>query len=257
MTEKKSRPFVAQRRKTIVEMLQRRGRMSVADLSEQLGISPLTVRRDLTSLEEDGILTRRYGEAILTGTDVACADQALSPYESKKDAIAREAAALIGDDELVLINTNSTALMTIPHITAQGVTVVSNSMRMETLPVPPNGMMLVTGGEIRPPRGVLSGEFALNNIRSIAATACFVGCAGVSIEAGVTSTTQQEAVVNSLMVERSKKMVLLADSSKLGVAAGFCYASLDQVSLLITDTDLSDEDVELLLEAGVQEIRRV
>lgn len=234
-------------------MLQETGRMSVADLSERLGISPLTVRRDLSHLEERGVLHRRYGEAIL-------ADNALestgdpSPFEAKKDAIARAAAQLVHDHDLLLVNTSSTALMSVPHITAQGVTVVSNSLNIQSLPVPPSGMILVTGGEIRPPRGVLSGEFALANIRGVAATLCIVGCAGISTAAGVTSTTQQEAVVNSLMVKRAERMVLLADSSKLGIAAGFSYASLDQVSLLITDTGITAENIEMLREAGVQQI---
>ena len=59
------------------------------------------------------------------------------------------------------------------------------------------------------------------------------------------------------MVERADRMVLLADSSKLGIGAGFTYAPLDRVTLLITDTDATDEDVEILLEAGIHEIRRV
>lgn len=255
--EKRNRSFVEQRRKTIVGMLQQTGRMSVSDLSEQLGISPLTVRRDLNILEEEGVLYRRYGEAILAERADIDPDLPFVPYEAEKDAIARAAAALVKDNDLLLINTSSTALMTIPHITAQGVTIVSNSLRMESFPVPPNGMMLVTGGEIRPPRGVLSGEFALSNIRNIAATICFVGCAGVSPTAGITSTTQQEAVVNSLMVEHSKQTVLLADSSKLGVAAGFCYAPPQSIDLLITDTGVTDEEVEMLLESGFKEIRRV
>ena len=77
------------------------------------------------------------------------------------------------------------------------------------------------------------------------------------LTAGITSTTQQEAIVNSLMDERSDRMVLLADSRKLGIGAGFSYASLDQVNLLITDTGATDEDVQILLEAGIHEIRRV
>ena len=85
----------------------------------------------------------------------------------------------------------------------------------------------------------------------------FLGCAGISRTAGITSTTQQEAIVNSLMDERSDRMVLLADSRKLGIGAGFSYASLDQVNLLITDTGATDEDVQILLEAGIHEIRRV
>ena len=84
-----------------------------------------------------------------------------------------------------------------------------------------------------------------------------MGCAGISLTAGVTSTTQQEATVNALMVERSDRLVLLADSSKLGIGAGFSYAPLNKVSLLITDTGATDEDITALLEAGVHQVKRV
>lgn len=256
MPEKKSRSFVTQRRDTIAQMLRDKGSVQVADLADSLGISPLTVRRDLDVLEKEGIAYRRYGEAVLAdGNDQPNNESKLR--DAAKEAIARSTVDLLHDHSLLFVNTSSTALMAVEHIKADGVTVVTNSVRAQSLPIPPSGMILMTGGEVRPPRGVLSGEFALANIRSVAATACFVGCAGFSLSAGVTSTTQQEATVNSLMVERSDRMILLADSSKMGIGAGFTYAPLDSISLLITDTGLSDENYEALLEAGVQEIRRV
>lgn len=246
-----------QRRRTILNILSAQGRASVADLAGRLGISQLTLRRDLTELEARGLVTRHYGEAELAGGAGRGTAAKEDPFETVKDAIARAGARIVDDNELLFINTSSTALDLVPHITAQGVTVVTNSALAQDLPTPPSGMILVTGGEIRPPRGVLSGEFALANIRSVSATTCFVGCAGISTVAGITSTTQQEATVNSLMVERSDRMVLLADSRKLGMTAGFTYAPLDRVTLLITDAGATDEDVQVLLEAGIHEIRRV
>lgn len=258
MAERRGRSFVEQRRRTILNILAEEGRVGVAALAERLGVSQLTLRRDLAELEARGQVARRYGEASLAGaTESEERPGGGAPFEAEKAAIARAAAELVSEHELLFINTSSTALALVPHITAHGVTVVTNSALAQELPIPPSGMILVTGGEIRPPRGVLSGEFALANVRSVSATTCFVGCAGISTVTGITSTTQQEATVNSLMVERSDRMVLLADSSKLGVAAGFTYAPLDRVSLLITDTGATDEDVEILLEAGIHEIRRV
>lgn len=258
MGAEKTRPFVQQRRQTIAEILREKGRTSVAELAEQLGVSQLTVRRDLDYLEERGIASRRYGEAMFAERSQRDEEPAeAGPFELQKAAIAKAAAKLVLDHELLFLNTSTTALAVVPHITAEGVTVVTNSARAQRMPIPPSGMILVTGGEVRPPRGVLSGEFALNNVRSVAASTCFVGCAGISLTAGVTSTTQQEATVNSLMVERSDRLVLLADSSKLGIGAGFSYAPLNRVALLITDTGATDEDVQVLLEAGIHEIRRV
>ena len=256
MADKKGRSFVEQRRQTILTILREKGRASVAELSERLGISTLTVRRDLDELESRGLAS--YGEALLAESAMSLEQMTvMSPFEKTKDTIARAAAEMVGDDELLFINTSSTALMVAKHLSARGVTIVTNSLHGQELEAPEGGMILVTGGEVRPPRGVLSGEFALANIRNVAATTCFVGCAGISLTAGVTSTTQQEAIVNSLMVSRSDCMVLLADSRKLGISAGFSYADLSAVNLLITDKGATDEDVEVLLEAGIHEIRRV
>ncbi len=257
MAGEKSRSFVMQRREHIADMLREEGRVGVSELADRLGISPLTVRRDLDYLEQSGVAYRRYGEAVLAEGAEAQTAQPQVPFAAEREAIARAAAELVNDNDLLFINTSSTALDMVPYITAQGVAVVTNSTQAQALPTPPNGMILVTGGEVRPPRGVLSGEFALANVRSVSATTSFVGCAGISLSAGVTSTTQQEATVNSLMVQRSDRMVLLADSSKLGIGAGFSYAPLDHVTILITDTGATDEDVEVLLEAGIHEIRRV
>ena len=250
----RSRGFVRQRRETIANILKDEGRAGVSDLADRLGTSPLTIRRDLDALEERGVVVRRYGEAVLAEAD---GSEATEAFAAERAAIAQAAAKLVSSDELLFVNTSSTALDMVPYIRAQGVTVVTNSALAQGLPIPPEGMILVTGGEVRAPRGVLSGEFALANIRSVSATTCFVGCAGISTVTGITSTTQQEATVNSLMVERSDRMILLADSSKLGIAAGFTYAPLDRVALLITDTGATDEDVEILKEAGIHEVLRV
>lgn len=253
MAERRNRAFVARRRDTIVGMLREREVARVSELAHELGISALTVRRDLDALERAGVIRRSYGKATLSarggpaGTGAAMA----------KRSIARAAGDLPDDNSLLFVNTSSTALMAIDHIKADGVTVVTNSAHAESLKIPSNGMILMTGGEVRPPRGVLSGEFAFANIQRVAASACFVGCAGLSLAAGATSNTQQEAVVNALMVERSDKVILLMDSSKMGASTGFTYASLSDISLLITDTGLSDEDMRALLDAGVGEVRRV
>lgn len=254
---KKTRPFVEQRRKTILGIIKENGRASVADLAKTLDISPLTVRRDLDWLENDNQVYRRYGEAILVDENMPTASSEISPFEPQKALIAKAAAQMVHDEDLLLINTSSTALKMVQYIQASGVTIVTNSLKAQELTCPPQGQILVTGGEVRAPRGVLSGDFALNNIRNVTAIMGFTGCAGISTTAGVTSTTQQEAMVNSLMVERSEKLIVLADSSKLGIAAGFTYAPLNNVSLLITDTGASDEEVEMLLDCGIQEIKRV
>ena len=149
MADKRGRGFVEQRRQTILNILREKGRVNVADLAEKLGISSLTVRRDLDELESRGQVTRRYGEALLA--DGAGIQKAADPFEAAKERIGRAAAELVEDREQLFVNTSSTALGAIKYLDARGVTVITNSLRGQELPVPEGGMVLVTGGEVRPP----------------------------------------------------------------------------------------------------------
>ena len=249
---KRSKSFVAQRRKTIAQILRDRKRVSVAELSDRLSISPLTVRRALDYLEERGVLTRRYGEALLAEDSQAA--PSASRRERAHEAIAREAAKLVRERDSVFVNTSTTALGVIPHIDAEGVTVITNSARAMGSNIPPTMTVLLTGGEVRAPRSVMGGEFALNNIRMVSPQRCILGCAGITADTGITSLTLQEATVNSLMIERSDQHVLLMDSSKFGVEAGFRYASAADIDLLITDMDAPADALDAMRRGGVGEI---
>jgi DeoR/GlpR family transcriptional regulator of sugar metabolism len=243
-----------QRREQIESLIRLEGEVQVTDLASRFSISPLTIRRDLDYLESKGAISRRYGVAIARGTGEPL------PYEGNiieraKQAIARRAASLIEDGEQVFVNTSTTATSLIRHIESKDVTVITNSVAATSItPLSPGITMLVTGGEVRMPRGVLSGEFALNNIRNVNATRCYVGCAGITPEAGATSNTLQEAIVNAQMLEHSTLKVILADSTKLCEQAGFSYAKADQFDLLITDKWASSDDLDALREAGLRNI---
>lgn len=251
---KRGASFVAQRRESIERILRERKRIAVADLAEQLGVSALTIRRDLDYLEERGVAARRYGEALLAeGTGAP----ERTRLERAREAIARRAASLVHDRDSIFINTSATALSTIPFIEAQSVTVISNSGRILGINAAPTMTLLLTGGEVRAPRSVLSGPFALASIEAVSPVLAFMGCAGLTVGAGVTSLTLQEATVNALMFERSELQVLLTDSSKFGVEAGFRYAKTEDVDILITDTDAPAEVLDELRRCGVKEIIQV
>jgi DeoR/GlpR family transcriptional regulator of sugar metabolism len=247
------RDLIQQRREQIEALIRSEGEAQVSALADRFGVSPLTIRRDLDHLESAGSITRRYGVAIARGTE------AQYPFEDNiveraKAAIARRAASLIEDGEQVFVNTSSTATGLIRYIDNKDVTIITNSVAATTT-APSSGItLLVTGGEVRMPRGVLSGEFALNNIRNVNATRCYVGCAGITPEAGATSNTLQEALVNSAMLEHSTLKVILADSTKLCEQAGFGYARADQLDLLITDKWAPAEVLDALREAGLRNI---
>lgn len=252
---KRSKAYVNNRRDQIVAILEKDGKASVADLAERFGVSPLTIRRDLDFLEERKVLSREYGTAKLL-------NPMGRPSGSRQiraiTAISRLAARYVDDGDLILINTSATAIAMLDHIEAQDVTCMTNMGKAILLDsVQPNVSLMLTGGEIRPPRTSLTGVGAISSIEKVTAAKCFLGCTGLSAEYGLTSATAPEPAVNAMMLERSKYHVILADSSKLGVTSSFQFGSADEIDLLITDTGATDTQVALLSMAGVKKILRV
>lgn len=251
---KRSKAFVAARRDAIIAFLESRGQVGVTELAEHFEVSALTMRRDLEYLEAQHVITRQHGTATLL-------NPLGRPSGSRRvraiKAIAREAARYVVDGDCIFLNASSTALGILEYITARDVTVVTDSTKAMLLKTRPNVSLLLTGGEIHPPRESMTGEIALNCIRRITASKCILGLTGLSGDYGLTSATSQEPAANALMLERSKEHIIVADSSKLGVTSSFQFASTDEVDLLITDTDASDDEVADLESHGIHRIIRV
>ena len=199
---KRSKAYVDSRREAITELLEKEGQASVLELADHFEVSSLTIRRDLDFLEKRGILTRQYGIATL-----------LNPYgrpsgsrqiRSNK-AIAREAARYVEDGDCIFINTSSVALGMLEWIDAHDVTVVTNNGKALLLEDIHDLSIILTGGDIRPPRASMTGDTALECIQHITAAKCFLGCTGFSGEFGLTSATSPEPAINAQMLKRSRK----------------------------------------------------
>lgn len=251
---KRSKAYVASRRDAIIALLETNGQVSVADLANHFEVSPLTIRRDLDYLESQQVLSRQYGTAKLLNP---LGRPSGSRQIRANKAIAREAARHVEDGDCIFLNASSTALSIIDYITALDVTVITNNGKALLLDEHPNVTILLTGGEVRPPRTSMTGEIALDYIKRVTGTKCFLGATGVSAAYGLTSATSPEPAVNALMLERSGKHFLVADSSKIGVTSSFQFGSADEVGLFITDTGATDEQCAELTAAGIANIVRV
>ena len=183
---KRSKAYIAARRDAIVALLESNGQVGVADLAEHFGVSTLTIRRDLDYLEEQHVLSRQYGTATLLNP---LGRPSGSRQIRANKAIAREAAKHVNDGDCIFINASSTALSIISNITAQDVTVITNNAKAMLLTERPNASIILTGGEIRPPKASMTGEFALECVKRITATKCFLGVTGLSPTYGLTSAT--------------------------------------------------------------------
>ena len=242
------------RRHRILERVAAEQTIHVAELARDLGVSEMTVRRDIRRLERDGFLRQTYGGAtahITRSFDVSFNARALQ-HPREKRLIGMRAATLVeGADALFLgIGTTTEQFARYLH-PREGLTVVTASV--------PTASLLGT----RPLRVVLLGGMVLRDeltcVGSIAASAleryrfdtAVIGAAGLSTRWGVTELTDEEAQIQRRAVERSSRIVVLADGSKLGSATSAVVCPAGRIDTLITDGSAPSDELEALRALGV------
>ncbi|MDV6374657.1 DeoR/GlpR family DNA-binding transcription regulator [Deinococcus arenicola] len=232
--------MIQARRGEILSLAQQNGEVLASELSKLLGVSEVTVRSDLKALAEAGQLRRTRGGArlLLDLHRESPLEETSQKYSAAKRRIGRAAAALVQDGETVFLDVGSTTTEVARALspTLREVTVITNglniALELERLP---NLRVIVTGGTLRPLQHSLVSPYALEILRHIHADRLFLGCNGVSTEAGVTNANHEEAEIKRAMVQQSREIVVVADHSKLGQISRAQVAPMSAVHTLITD----------------------
>ena len=192
---KRERAFVESHRNRIVEIMEEKPEVRVDELSQLLGVSLITIRRDLQYLEEQKLLVRNYGGAVSTMAPKNMKDE----VQLYRKIIARYAAAFVSENDTIFINTSSNALQ---------VTVITNNGKAIGREYCPGVNVVLTGGELRHPKDAMVGDFTLRNLQHVYAKKAFVGCSGISAELGMTTEifndTDEKAFDDALNAIREK-----------------------------------------------------
>ena len=252
---KNKKGVIVKRQQTILQRLQKEKEVSVDQLANELGVSPLTIRRDLIEFENQGFVKRHYGGAkLIEGTlfedptlDVppATGQDGTTDY---RRVVAKKAAELIEEGDIIFVNSSKTALLMLDYISGKRVSVITNNGNSITSSHDPLVSIILTGGELHGTKCSLVGDFALATIRKIRANKCFIGVSGITAEGEISTAVLQETMVNSLMIERAKDMVvILADYKRIGKLHNFIIADTHQITHIVTD-ELADEAVTSRLE---------
>jgi DeoR family fructose operon transcriptional repressor len=244
----------AERHRRIQDLLDERHVLRVSAMSELLGVSEVTIRRDLEELEREGILERIHGGAVSSRRIRSEPRylEAMTSHPDEKRLIGRTAAAIVEPGETLLLNGGTTTLEVFRHLDGAGIKVVTNHVGMALEAGDRDLELILVGGHYRPPSNSLVGPFATEALRRVHATKAFLGVEGVSVRSGATTPSAVEAEIARLMIERTRgQVILVADSSKMGTVADFVVAGLDQVTGLVTDPGIDVEYLEGLAEAGV------
>ncbi|MEW6567290.1 MAG: DeoR/GlpR family DNA-binding transcription regulator [Chloroflexota bacterium] len=238
----------AQRRRRIREFLEVHQIARLVDLSELLGASEATVRRDLAWLEAQGVVERTHGGAILTQrmpVEPAYSHSAQAHVEEKR-RIGRVAAGLVEDGETIFVNSGTTATQVVQHLVARRdlrrLTVITNNVTA-ALGVPAGSFeVILLGGQFRPVATSVYGHFAAALLRQVSADKAFIGVDGITLKYGCTTPASAEAEIAQGMIERTHgPVVVVADHSKWGVISNFAIAPLEQVHTWVVDDGLALE----------------
>ncbi len=248
----------AQRRERIQEYLTIHKIAPSSDLSTLLGVSEATIRRDFERMENEGILYRTHGGAILSQQLQLEPEYALraSRQVEEKRAIGGLAAGMIKDGEIVFINSGTTTTQLIRQIQSNAdITIITNNLAAALEMNDPALDLFLIGGQFQPKSNSVAGRFAIDNLNQIYADQSFIGVDGISIKQGFTVPSNAEAEIIRLMIERTKGSVnILADHTKWEAVSNFEVARIDQAHKIITDQELGPIARKALLNLAVEVI---
>lgn len=256
-----------ERLSTLLDLLGQRGKVDVDDLAAELDVSAATIRRDLDHLAGQQLLTRTRGGAVANNVAYDLPLRYKSArHASEKERIGRGAAALVARGGVVGLNGGTTtteiarALAVRPDLNGAdepGLTVVTNALNIASeLAVRPQVKIVVTGGVARQQSFELSGPLATKVLAEITMDVVFLGVDAVDPVHGAYAHHEGEASINRLMADRARRVVVAADSSKLGRHAFARICPVPAIDLLITD-DGAPADVVAAFEAEGVEVRTV
>ncbi len=236
----------AARHSRIMELIRRDGLVTVEALSKKLDVSVITIRRDLTVLEEKGFLERTHGGAVLIHQIEREFNYSEKDRTNKeqKEAIGRAAALLVEDGDTLFINSGSTTYQVIRFLEGKkDIHVITNNVAaVADFGGRPGVNLILTGGVYRHQSNCLIGEFAIDTINRVIASKIIMGVDGMSLDTGLTSPVYQEAGITRAMIDRTQGQVIcVADSSKIGRITNFITAPLSDVNTLVTDWDFNEE----------------
>jgi DeoR/GlpR family transcriptional regulator of sugar metabolism len=246
--------LTAERRDVIVKLLRERGRVLANDLSSELGVSPDTIRRDLRELDELGTVRRVHGGALPPAGDAAPFTVRARRAPAAKASIARRAAGLIDDGQLVILDGGTTtvevARVLRPDLHA---TVVTTSPPVAVALSEHRGVKIaLVGGVLRRDALVTVGAETVDALRRIRADVVMLGVCGLRLELGVTANDLEEAQVKRAMIRGAAAVVALADHDKLGTTLPVLVAPIDAITALVTDSDVNDQSLEPYRAVGIE-----
>jgi DeoR family deoxyribose operon repressor len=248
------------RMKTIIDLLNKKGEISVKELSQHLLASHATVRRYLGDLEEEGIIRRTHGGAILqdyysiNDSNKYLIGKEIEKHVKEKSSIGLKAASLVQPGETVAFDIGSTTHFISKYIGREieiHALCVTFECAME-LYHKKNVNLILTGGHLHRDSDVINSDEGIDIIKKIRTDKVFLSAGGIDEKLGLTCYHDFHVVIKRALMESSKKIILVADSSKFGTVTPSFYADLTEIDALITDSNIPEKYRSVLATLGVE-----
>ena len=247
-----------QRQQQILEFIKSHKSAQITELSDTFGISQSTIRRDLREMEDNGVINRVHGGAVLVENQFeASVRQRSHEHSQEKHRIGQAAAELVQDGETIIITSGSTTGAMLPFLAdKQNLTIITNAITIAyDLGQYPDIEVIVLGGWMRRSEYSLLGHIAMQALQDLQASKIFHGVYGIDAEIGLTGTFLPEVQTDRALFAAARELIILADSSKFDNVGPVRLAPVDDVSMLITDENIPIQQIEALERKGVQVIQ--
>lgn len=247
---------IAKRHKIILEQLKQDGYVKVQELSEKLGVSEVTIRKDLKQLESKKMLYRNHGSASSLSSIISDKhiDIKEKLYTDEKTRIAKAACKLLEPNDKIIIASGTTLFSFAKEINVNyNLTVIASSVKVSLSLCYNNNIEIIQlGGIMRKNSVSVIGHYAENILGSLSCSKLFLGVDGFDLDYGLTTSDMNEARINQQMIDASQKIIVLTDSSKFG-KRGFCkICDLNKIHHVITDVNAPAHIVNMLIERGIE-----
>lgn len=248
--------IILDRRAQILKIIEEKGRVKVVTLSEMYKVSEVTIRNDLAQLEEKGLLIRARGGAFRAqrvGMDYKLNIKAKKHYKEKQ-TIGKATAALVKEGETIILDSGTTTLEVARQLGSfKDLTVITNALNIAIeLAQYPQIKIIIPGGFLRDKSLSLVGPIAESSIQNYYCDKFIMGVDGIDAEYGVSTPNVEEAHLNKLMIDISREVIVVTDSSKFLHRSLAFIAPIRKIDKVITDTKIPDEERQRLENAGIK-----
>ena len=246
----------SKRQQHILEAIREDQHVTVSTLSERFSVSEVTVRRDLSELDQAGSLRRVHGGAVApeVGVPEPPVLQRIREQEAAKDAIGQVAAKLVPEGSTLFLGSGSTTAYVARHLTGhKGLTVITNALTVaQELALAGGLTVLVTGGVMRLSELSLVGHLTESAVRELHVDKVIIGMRAISLVEGLTNDYLPEVMTDRAIIEMADDLVVVADHTKLGKVGPAFVAPIQRIRTLVTDRGADAEPLEKMQALGIQ-----